>query len=342
MQNSKRRRVSPSHFERLIVQHNNKYSNYYNPNSTLFIERTMPRLTKRAKKKAKQEVFEPQAHNFQTNGNIRCKHQLQPIRWGPNTNMPSGQVVTENAHEVLMDEETASSLLQYLEHEGIVDEARHLTAGGEPLAVGEEKTVSFGESTFTLQRHKRCSNSNMHWMTPADYQTNNKVLQILGDAGFDETLEAIGSSLGLDGLVVLEINIIFVSSCDEGDIHVDSRDTDDRATTAIIPLVLPPNLTPELKIFDGDVNSNVGGYKYTRDVALLLGDEVSHATSKVEHTQGHFRMMATLFMADVTPQNVDAVKKSYSQDGFRPDPLTIAGTHWKKDDKSVKLPRSQE
>ena len=258
--------------------------------------------------------------------------------------MESGKVVHKNAYELPVNEKVTRVLLDYLQQEGLIDAARRLTAGGKPLVVGSQMKASFGDSMYTIQRDEYCRNSNMHWLTPADARTNNKVLEILGDSGFDDILEAIGTALGLGGLAILQSTLICMSSCTEGKVHVDSEDTDDKAFTLILPLILPQETeAPHLNIFDDHDKETYGGYTYKSDIAVLLGDDATHASAKAQYSgKGAFRMMATFLMADVTKHNAKKVKECYSQREFCPNPLTLAASHWKKGDKSVKLPRSQE
>ena len=54
------------------------------------------------------------------------------------------------------------------------------------------------------------------------------------------------------------------------------------------------------------------------------------------------RLAATIYIADVTEENVDNILKQYTQ-AYPPDDrdllLSWAGRHWKADDPSVTLPK---
>lgn len=54
------------------------------------------------------------------------------------------------------------------------------------------------------------------------------------------------------------------------------------------------------------------------------------------------RLAATIYIADVTEENVDNILKQYTQ-AYPPDDrdllLSWSGRHWKKDDPSVTLPK---
>ena len=57
--------------------------------------------------------------------------------------------------------------------------------------------------------------------------------------------------------------------------------------------------------------------------------------------QKDMRLAATIYIAEVTPENVDSIMADYTQK-FPPDDkdllLSWAGRHWKRDDPDAKLP----
>jgi hypothetical protein len=63
---------------------------------------------------------------------------------------------------------------------------------------------------------------------------------------------------------------------------------------------------------------------------------MQHATSAIDYrTTRNFRLAATVYVADITPDNVQAIVDHYTQPyppKNRDTLLGWAGTHWKKDD----------
>lgn len=67
-----------------------------------------------------------------------------------------------------------------------------------------------------------------------------------------------------------------------------------------------------------------------------------HATAEAHYTD-QVRLAATIYIADVDENNVEAVMSSYTQSYPPPDRpdvlLGMAGSHWNSSDPEVKLPR---
>lgn len=75
-----------------------------------------------------------------------------------------------------------------------------------------------------------------------------------------------------------------------------------------------------------------------------MGDDARHATASV-HYEGQMRLAATVYVADISEDNIEAIMKHYTQvypPRNRPDLLMeIAGSHWKPNDSNATLPRSE-
>jgi len=173
-------------------------------------------------------------------------------------------------------------------------------------------------------------------------------------AGFDEMLQSIGETLGMDSLVAFHVTFIAVSHSTRGFLHYDVTKTGAKTYNVIIPLLLANETGPELDLQNtpDDVENTdendplayrIGRYRYEYDVASMMGDDSMHASSAVDYrTSREFRMAATVYIADVNEDNVDQILKEYTQ-AYPPDDrdllLSWAGRHWRADDPSVKLPK---
>jgi hypothetical protein len=146
------------------------------------------------------------------------------------------------------------------------------------------------------------------------------------------------------------VTFIGVSECNEGYIHYDVSETGARVFNAIIPLILANETRPELDLRDdtkreGTLDNSpqpVGRLRYQYDVAYLMGDDAYHGTSAVDYrVQKQMRMAATVYIADIGEDNIDAILKDYTQRYPPRDPeilLGMAGSHWRSDDPSTRLP----
>jgi hypothetical protein len=76
----------------------------------------------------------------------------------------------------------------------------------------------------------------------------------------------------------------------------------------------------------------------------MLGDNCVHATSAVDYRSlQEMRIAATVYIADIGPGNVERIMTEYTQ---RYPPrndtrflLSLAASHWKRDDANIRLPR---
>jgi hypothetical protein len=70
---------------------------------------------------------------------------------------------------------------------------------------------------------------------------------------------------------------------------------------------------------------------------------LQHATSAIDYRMSkEFRLAATVYVADINEENVDAIMNHYTQPyppKNRDTLLGWAGTHWKKDDPTASLPK---
>jgi len=282
---------------------------------------------------------------------------IHSIQW-----RDTGLAVSKNGYIMGLSPRLRESLLDYCDYMGIATMMRNLTSKRQQQRprTDENLKVQLRGFDWFIQRSPSGQhwNSNMHWISPLNSESYNDYLKALGNAGFDEVLEAIGTRFGYRGLVAYHLSFIAVSKCDHGSIHVDATSTGTKAMNIIIPLVLVEggdHCFPELnlrddQVVDGQGKRRVGKLRYQHNIAALLGDDVYHGTSSVDYLlvkQGEMRLAATVYVADVSYANVSAIlddhvtyKLSYPP---RNDPgvlMSLAGSHWKRDDSTKKLPKS--
>jgi hypothetical protein len=89
----------------------------------------------------------------------------------------------------------------------------------------------------------------------------------------------------------------------------------------------------------------VGTLKYQNNVATLVGDDCFHATNAVDYHGEEMRMAATVYLADVDHDNINAIMSKFvTYPRHYPPPahpeilLQQARKHWNRDDPSSKLP----
>jgi len=263
--------------------------------------------------------------------------QIEPIRWAGN---PS-EIVTDYAFQVGLPPELMPTLLQYCDEMGITQAFEDLVIHDKPLHPGKDVGLKLKDLNWYVQRPAKHWKSNMHWISPLDKESQDDYLKVLSKGGFDKILQAIGERFNLEGLVAYHITFIGVSHCDEGYDHYDFTETGGRGFNVIIPLILADNYTtPELDISNDQI---VGSYKYQYGAASMLGDEAYHATAAVDYRASkQMRVAATVYVADIQQSNIDTIMEDYTQKyplkGDYEFLLSLAGTHWKRDDASVRLP----
>ena len=269
--------------------------------------------------------------------------QIEQIQWNE-----SGNAVTPNAHVIGLNPGIRKSLLEYCDRTGITEKFRELTYRGNALPVGEDDEADLGGMAWFVQRPEGHWKSNMHWISPLGAAAHEDYLRALGAAGFDEALKDIGEHFNFNGLACYHVTFIAVSHCTQGYMHYDLSETGEAAFNVIIPLILANETGPELDLQDRGAAEEddwkVGRYRYQYDVASMMGDDAHHATSAIDYrTSKEMRMAATVYVADINKENIDSILRDYTQNyppKDKPDLLLeMAGTHWKKDDPSMKLPR---
>jgi hypothetical protein len=292
--------------------------------------------------------------------------EIRAMQWND-----TGEIVTQNAHMIGLPPGLRESLLGYCDDMGITQIMKELTTGHQeyrrhrrqyhqqedggdallqdaPLLLDYHTDIRLKDFDWYIQRADRALwKSDMHWMSPSDAVAQENYLEALSQAGFDKVLRAVGDHFGFQGLVAYHLSVIAVSHCQSGSLHVDATNTGSRAMNVIIPLVLASDTGPELQLQSDDTDGstqNVGKYRYQYDVAALVGDDAYHGTGAVQY-RNEMRMAATVYIADIGADNIDAVLSDYvTYAQAYPPPnqpdilLRSAKKHWDSTNPSKRLP----
>ena len=253
-----------------------------------------------------------------------------------------GQVLSKNAFRLGLPSELVEGLLSYADTMGITGFYRGLVIDNNPYQPGQQGTVRFGDQNWLVQRPKSNWRSNMHWTSPADETAHDDYLRVLSAGGFDEVLDRIGTYFGLENLSAYHLSFIGVSHCEKGFIHADVNDSGRKAFNIIIPLILESDAAPELEILSDDETAT-RHYKYKINAASMVGDDALHATAPCDYRAlGSMRLAATVYVGDITTENVKqllmSLTQAYPPPGDAKHLLDRAGSHWSKWDSSKRLP----
>lgn len=295
--------------------------------------------------------------------------EIEPIRWAD-----TGEIVTPNAYRLGLGPRVREVLLDYCQKMGITDIFRKVTIDGNALEPGMDTFLKLDGESWFLQRYEDESlrqsrlndftdsresryidrpasfwRSNLQWLSPGDNSAHEHYLQALSVAGFDYHLKRIGQHLGLRSLVAFHVTFIAVSSSSKGFMHYDVVDTGNKTFNIIVPLILANSTGPELdiqnarEIYRDKPGFRAGRYRYEYDIASMMGDDSTHGSSAVDYRlRGEMRMAATIYVADVSEENVENILADYTQ-AYPPRDrellLRWAGRHWKRDDPSARLPK---
>mmetsp|Transcript_28062 Transcript_28062/g.61570 ORF Transcript_28062/g.61570 Transcript_28062/m.61570 type:complete len:286 (-) Transcript_28062:57-914(-) len=263
---------------------------------------------------------------------------IEPVRWSAGSGFPR-EIVTPGAYRLGLSEDVHATLRKYCDMKGITARARCLTVGGGSLDAGMDVAASIGGNNWYIQRHSSHDQSNLQWISPADEEAHQDLLQALSVSGFDRVLRSVGEHFHFGGLAVYQISFITVSKCSDGRLHYDVSKTGNRAFNIIIPLRLAENSSPELEIQAENQSHTLGEYRYEKRAAILLGDDALHATGIVNYERD-YRLALSVYVADICQDNKEALKASYTQ-LYRPNGgnlVQLAGAHWCRDNQDARLP----
>lgn len=148
------------------------------------------------------------------------------------------KIFVDHTYRIGLPSNLSSVLFTYCNKRGITEFFHKLTSPNGSFSEGEKKYVELdGGFNWMVHRPDTQWNSNMHWISPGDEFAHEDYLKALGEAGFDEVLQAIGDEFDhIDGLVCYHLTFIAVSHCTKGYMHYDFTGTENRGFNLIIPL----------------------------------------------------------------------------------------------------------
>ena len=185
--------------------------------------------------------------------------------------------------------------------------------------------INLGGVKWFAQRPASKWKSDMHWISPADESGHETYLKLLTENGFLSVLNSIGDALDLDGLTAYHLTFIVVSHCERGYVHHDTTGTGNKVFNVVVPLERATNSPPELIITDSR-DDTAGRLKYEDNIAVMIGDDVHHATSECDYrdTPGKMRFAATIYIADINELNTETIALSTLTQAFPPpDPIWV-------------------
>lgn len=277
-----------------------------------------------------------EAHDLQPN-------VIEPVRWGR-----SHKRAAKGAYRMGLSPDLAPGILSYLREIGLFDTFVDLLYSN-PLDYTKRtnKRLNLQDKEWFVERPLDYNVFDMVFFIPATHHAHNDFLKALGKAGFDQVLDAIGTYFGWDGITCVHLSLLGLSQSDttKNRMHQDYDDTGGKAFNLLIPLIMPKESTdPELVIEDPN-DSVLGNYKYRYNEGVMVGDEARHATRQgVNYREtNEYRFFASVYVADANATNGADVIPNYYMDGYPfHDPqiaVDTAGSIWKRDDPTVKLPK---
>jgi len=176
----------------------------------------------------------------------------------------------------------------------------------------------------------------MHWIIPNNEVGRQGYLKALGKGGFDDVLDAFGTSHGLNHLTCFHNTFLGISQSDDSNMHADFYETQRMSFDFLLPLVMAENSTkPELHLQSADGNVIVG-IKYRYGIAVVLGDWTYHKSAPVDYTDSEqIRVVSSIYCSEITERNRESLLGMYHEE--HPAPfyhlfdLPIQEWHWDPD-----------
>jgi SET domain len=233
-------------------------------------------------------------------------------------------------------------MANWAEEIGITAVLRAHVRGELTLPPEGERRLRLNGTTWWVKRFPSGWRSDMHYISPDDYGSNQMFMHALADAGFDTILNAVGKRDNLTSITVYYPAFIAVSHCTTAFMHNDSEE--DGHYNVIFPVLQVNNSNPELIV--GDDKSNLyAPYKYEPDHAVVLGKFGLHGTAPCDYRgTDSIRMVVSAYMldGDNLPTRNKVIKDWIDADPPYPRPPDrvsfIENTkHWKRDDASRNL-----
>jgi Helicase associated domain len=211
----------------------------------------------------------------------------------------SGKVLSDSLFTMNLPKHLTESMLHYVKTRNICDLCLDLLGSSSRVA---DQHVS-GNQVFDIRRPFGPRITNMHWIAPSNEATLFEIIRNLGSGGFGKVLQVFGDYFPhINKLVCYEISFLTVSSCNTIRRHADLNGNNHTAWNVLFPLVLVNNSVDELIVFSDD-KKHSKHIKYNLGTAIVLGDGGIHATNLVQYAANQYRLMMSVYVADISVKN---------------------------------------
>ena len=225
-------------------------------------------------------------------------------------------------------------MMKFAQDRNIIGYMSDLLTGINEVAGRRTITYHCGTLTYDVRRPFKGVDGNMHWITPANYLTHMDIIRHLSFGGLGDTLQMIGNYFpNLEELTCYQIAFIGVSEYKELRVHRDLHGITDYGWNILIPIILVDESPPELMIYS-DNRKKQHEVKYKLGEAVLLGSEALHSTNPVRYIDGKFRLMLSVFVAQISTVNVDLLLHDVTQKWPRSRKLLLdlaKDPHWTRE-----------
>ena len=226
-------------------------------------------------------------------------------------------------HRVGMPPDLTEKLLAWAENSGLVSILKDALTINR-LEYDEEARVRVNGGTWWIKRFENYWASDLMYMTPDDDESHEQFMVALGEAGFDQVLQAMGQYFGLSKLSCFYPSLIAVSHASGSHMHSDSDH--DKIWNVIFPLMQAPNSTKEAEINLGDSEDfespfSAIPFRYDTRHAVILGKDGFHGTAPTDYRNGEIRLVASVYMGDFDDTVVDEYVEDWADPPYPMDDL---------------------
>jgi hypothetical protein len=227
--------------------------------------------------------------------------EVQRMQLSVDENIASGEQTNTQQIEGMVDRiglpsNMSDFMANWADEMGITEVLRSHVRGKLTLPPEGERRLRLNGTTWWVKRFPFNWRSDMHYITPDDYGSNQMFMHALADAGYDTILDAVGRRDNLTSLTIFYPSYIAVSHCTSALMHHDSKE--DGHYNVIFPVVQVNNTKPELIVGDED-NDLYAPYKYETDHAVILGKYGLHGTAPCDYRgTDSMRMVVSVYMVD--------------------------------------------
>jgi hypothetical protein len=205
-----------------------------------------------------------------------------------------------------------------------------------------ERRLRLNGTTWWVKRFPDDWRSDMHYISPDDFGSNQMFMEALAAAGYDTVLDSVGKRDNLTSITVYYPSYIAVSHCTRSMMHNDSEE--DGHYNVIFPVLQVNNSKPELIV--GDKKEGLyAPYKYESDYAVVLGNGGLHGTAPCDYRgTDSMRMVVSVYMVDSDnrPTREKIIREWIDADPPYPrvpdrEAFMDSTKHWKRDDPTRSL-----